>query len=110
MPAPWPAMPSGWARPPSPPCPLLRQAEPVKVLVDCMAEIASAAPDLPFYYYHIPGLTGVNLDMVEFLRQGARIPTLAGIKYCSPTLYELQACVALKAAASTSSLAWMKCC
>ncbi len=69
----------------------------VKVLVDCMAEIASAAPDLPFYYYHIPGLTGVNLDMVEFLRQGgARIPTLAGIKYSSPTLYELQACVAFE--------------
>ena len=66
----------------------------VKVLVDCMAEIASAAPDLPFYYYHIPGLSGVNLDMVEFLRQGGeRIPTLTGIKYSSPTLYEMQACV-----------------
>lgn len=67
----------------------------VQVLVDCMAEIASAAPDLPFYYYHIPGLTGVNLDMVDFLRQGSqRIPTLVGIKYSSPTLYELQACIA----------------
>ena len=67
----------------------------VDVLVACMAEIAAAAPDLPFYYYHIPGLTGVNLDMVEFLRQGAeRIPTLAGIKYSSPTLYEFQACLA----------------
>lgn len=66
----------------------------VAVLVSCMAEIAAAAPDLPFYYYHIPGLTGVNLDMVEFLRQGAaRIPTLAGIKYSAPTLYEFQACV-----------------
>ena len=66
----------------------------VDVLVACMAEIAAAAPELPFYYYHIPGLTGVNLDMVEFLRQGAeRIPTLAGIKYSSPTLYEFQACL-----------------
>lgn len=68
----------------------------VTTLVTCMTEIAAAAPDLPFYYYHIPGLTGVNLDMVEFLRQGAaRIPTLAGIKYSSPTLYEFQACVNL---------------
>ena len=67
----------------------------VDVLVQCMAQIAAAAPDLPFYYYHIPGLTGVNLDMVAFLRQGAeRIPTLAGIKYSSPTLYEFQACLA----------------
>lgn len=67
----------------------------VATLVACMAEVAAAAPDLPFYYYHIPGLTGVNLDMVEFLRQGAaRIPTLAGIKYSAPTLYEFQACTA----------------
>lgn len=66
----------------------------VDVLVACLAEIAAAAPNLPFYYYHIPGLTGVNLDMVEFLRQGAeRIPTLAGIKYSSPTLYEFQNCL-----------------
>lgn len=65
----------------------------VTTLVACMAEIAAAAPARPFYYYHIPGLTGVNLDMVEFLRQGAeRIPNLAGIKYSSPTLYEFQAC------------------
>jgi N-acetylneuraminate lyase len=69
----------------------------VEVLVQCMAQIAAAAPDLPFYYYHIPGLTGVNLDMVAFLRQAAeRIPNLAGIKYSSPTLYEFQACLAFE--------------
>ena len=68
----------------------------VDVLVACMAEIAAAAPALPFYYYHIPGLSGVNLHMVGFLRKGSeRIPTLAGIKYSSPTLYEFLACVAL---------------
>lgn len=65
-------------------------------LVDCIADIASAAPDLPFYYYHIPHMTGVQLDMVEFLRRGGdRIPTLAGIKYTAPTLYEFQSCAAL---------------
>src|SRR5688500_17737818 len=40
----------------------------VQNLVECMSEIASAAPQLPFYYYHIPTLTGVGMDMVEFLR------------------------------------------
>jgi len=66
-------------------------------LVNCMATIAEAAPKLPFYYYHIPGLTGVNLDMVEFLKQaGVRIPNLAGIKYTAPTLYEFQTCAALE--------------
>ena len=64
-------------------------------LVNCMAGIASAAPKLPFYYYHIPHMTGVSLDMVDFLRQSkGRIPSLAGIKYTAPTLYEFQACAA----------------
>lgn len=68
----------------------------VDVLVACMADIAAAAPALPFYYYHIPHLTGVTLDMVAFLRRAAdRIPTLAGIKYTAPTLYEFQTCAAL---------------
>ena len=68
----------------------------VEALVDCMAAIALAAPQLPFYYYHIPHMTGVSLDMVEFLRRAAdRIPTLSGIKYTAPTLYEFQACAAL---------------
>lgn len=63
-------------------------------LVDSMAKIASAAPNLPFYYYHIPALTGVGLDMVEFLRMGGtRIPNLAGIKYTAATIHEYQACV-----------------
>jgi N-acetylneuraminate lyase len=70
--------------------------KPVSVsnLVDCMAEIASAAPELPFYYYHMPALTGVGMDMVSFLEQGAqKIPNLAGIKYTASTLFELQACL-----------------
>lgn len=63
-------------------------------LVESMAEIASAAPELPFYYYHIPALTGVGMDMVEFLRIGGdRIPNLAGIKYTSATIHEYQACL-----------------
>ena len=63
-------------------------------LVDCMAIIAAAAPDTPFYYYHVPGLTGGNFDMVEFLEKGAqKIPTLAGIKYSSLTLFEFQNCL-----------------
>jgi N-acetylneuraminate lyase len=65
----------------------------VENLVNCMADIASAAPGLPFYYYHIPHLTGVNMDMVEFLKAGKKIPNLAGIKYTASTLQEFQACL-----------------
>lgn len=66
----------------------------VEALVESMAAIAGAAPKLPFYYYHIPTLTGVGLDMVAFLQQAEKvIPNLAGIKYTSATLHEYQACL-----------------
>ncbi|HTD93044.1 MAG TPA: dihydrodipicolinate synthase family protein [Chitinophagaceae bacterium] len=66
----------------------------VQNLVDCMTEIASAAPGLPFYYYHIPHLTGVSMDMIEFLQlAGDRIPNLAGIKFTSTAIHEYQSCL-----------------
>ena len=41
--------------------------------------IAAAAPDLPFYYYDIPALTGVSLPIDRFLVAAApRIPNLVG--------------------------------
>lgn len=66
----------------------------VESLVDSMAAIASGAPSLPFYYYHIPALTSVALDVVRILELAAnRIPNLAGVKYTAPTLWEYQACL-----------------
>ncbi len=66
----------------------------VQNLADSMAQIAGAAPKLPFYYYHIPHLTGVGMDMIEFLKiAGPAIPNLAGIKYTATTLQEYQACL-----------------
>lgn len=67
------------------------------VLVSILAAIAGAAPELPFYYYHVPELTGIHIDMVDLLRRaGDRIPTFAGAKYTAPTIDELQACIALE--------------
>jgi N-acetylneuraminate lyase len=55
--------------------------------------VASAAPELPFYFYDIPALTGVQFSMSEFLVQGgAAIPTLAGIKWTNADLYAYQIC------------------
>lgn len=66
----------------------------VDVLMDCCARIASAAPDLPFYFYDIPMLTGVSLPMPEFLsRARERVPTLAGLKFTNPDLMAYQMCL-----------------
>lgn len=66
----------------------------VSVLTDVLAVIAEGAPDLPFYYYHIPSLTGVDMDMRELLVQAdKRIPNLVGIKYTTPQMHEYQACL-----------------
>ncbi|WP_417848393.1 dihydrodipicolinate synthase family protein [Thalassoglobus sp.] len=78
-------------------CPSYFKVCTVEGLVDCMAEVASGAPDLPFYYYHIPTLTGSNIDMVDFLTQGAKqISNLAGLKYTAATLHEFQECLGLQ--------------
>jgi N-acetylneuraminate lyase len=67
----------------------------VSDLVASLAQITAAAPDMPFYYYHIPSLSGAVLSMVDFLKvAGERLPTLAGLKYSAPTLWEFQACLA----------------
>lgn len=64
-------------------------------LVDCFGEICAGAPDLPFFYYHIPALTGVNISVIEFLSLAAdRLPSLVGLKYTAPTIDEFQECLA----------------
>lgn len=56
-------------------------------------EIASAAPELPFYYYHIPAFDGAFLSMYDFLKAvDGRIPNFAGIKYTFESLYEYNRC------------------
>lgn len=66
-------------------------------LVDCMAEIAAAAPELPFYYYHIPGMTGVTPNVAAFLRDGqARIPSLVGVKFSHTAVFDMQAALAVE--------------
>jgi N-acetylneuraminate lyase len=66
----------------------------VEVLVDYCAQIAEAAPSLPFFYYHIPTMTGVDLPMRHFLERAAsRIPNLAGIKFTHENLMDYRRCL-----------------
>jgi N-acetylneuraminate lyase len=65
-------------------------------LTACCAEIAAAAPGVPFYYYDIPAMTGVHHSMPDFLATaGERIPTLAGLKFTNPDLMAYQRCLAV---------------
>jgi N-acetylneuraminate lyase len=72
----------------------------VDALVASLAEIARGAPELPFYYYHIPELTGVHPELRGFLDAAAeRLPTFAGIKFSDCRLHELQLCLQFHAGA-----------
>lgn len=63
-------------------------------LIEFCGRVAGAAPNLPFYYYHIPSMTGVNLSMAELLTRGSeRIPTLAGIKFTYEDLMDFLRCL-----------------
>ncbi len=62
-------------------------------LVAFCKTIASAAPELPFYYYHIPPLNNVNLSIIDLLKSvDKEIPNFAGVKYTSDNLYEFDQC------------------
>lgn len=78
-------------------CPSYFKVTDVAALTACMAEVAGAANELPFYYYHIPALTGSTMNLVEFLQQGMEsIPNLVGIKYTDTKLYEFQQCLEIE--------------
>jgi N-acetylneuraminate lyase len=65
-------------------------------LVACCARVAAAAPSLPFYYYHIPSMSGVSIPCRDFLAAaGDHIPNLRGIKYTFEDLMDYLACLRL---------------
>jgi N-acetylneuraminate lyase len=69
----------------------------VEGLVDWCEQVAAAAPRLPFYYYHMPSMTGVSVKVYEFLRLASRrIPNLAGIKFTFEDLEDFQRCLQLE--------------
>jgi N-acetylneuraminate lyase len=60
-------------------------------LVDAMAIVAAGAPDLPFWYYHFPVMSNVNVDMFDFILsadKSGKIPNLMGIKYTDEHLMQ----------------------
>lgn len=65
----------------------------IEKLVQYCKEVAACAPNLPFYYYHIPILSGANLNMLDFLKVASKeIPTLEGIKFTNNNLIDYLHC------------------
>lgn len=78
----------------APPFPKISRIE---ELVKYIEEIACGAPNLPFYYYHIPAFNGAFLPMVQLLEAiDGRVPNFAGIKYTFESLYEYNQCCSYK--------------
>lgn len=66
----------------------------VRQLADCCSAIAKAVPSLPFYYYHIPVLTGVGFAMYDLLQiVDNSIPNFAGIKYTHEDFMDFLTCI-----------------
>lgn len=62
-------------------------------LREFLQDVASAAPDLPFYFYHLPGFTGVNIparDVLEGIEQV--IPSFRGVKFSGSDLMDFGLC------------------
>jgi N-acetylneuraminate lyase len=69
----------------------------VEMLAKTCIEVASAAPDMPFYYYHIPVLTGVDFTMYDLLQAiDGKIPNFAGIKYTHEDFMDFLSCMNFK--------------
>lgn len=66
-------------------------------LIDFFVPVCSAAVELPFYYYHMPSITGVYLPVDRFLAAGKKkLPNLAGTKFTHNNLMEMGACIDLE--------------
>jgi N-acetylneuraminate lyase len=69
----------------------------VDMLAKACAEIAAVVPDMPFYYYHIPVLTGVGFAMYDLLKAvGGKIKNFAGVKYTHEDFMDFLSCMSFK--------------
>ncbi len=69
----------------------------IEILAEACGEIAGSVPDMPFYYYHIPVLTGVNFSMIKLLEAiDQQVLNFAGIKYTHEDFMDYLSCIHFK--------------
>ncbi|MCE5346179.1 MAG: dihydrodipicolinate synthase family protein [Bacteroidales bacterium] len=67
----------------------------------CLAEfvtrVGESVPEMPVYFYHIPVLTGVNMNMFSFLKKiSEMLPNFAGIKFTHEDFMDFFTCLNYK--------------
>lgn len=61
----------------------------VQTVVDCLALVASGAPDLPFIFYHLPVNNEIDVaDLVDHMI--GSVPSVAAVKFTDPRTNVLQ--------------------
>jgi N-acetylneuraminate lyase len=69
----------------------------IEMLAKACIEIAAVVPGMPFYYYHIPVLTGVDFPMIDLLKYvDEEVPNFAGIKYTHEDFMDFLSCLHFK--------------
>lgn len=71
--------------------PIYYRPQNTDILVEYCRRIAETAPETPFYYYHMPSMTGLSFPMTEFVPKAVKaIPTFSGVKYTDGNILEMQ--------------------
>jgi N-acetylneuraminate lyase len=66
----------------------------VDMLAQACIKVGESVPNMPFYYYHIPVLTGVNLPMFDLVKAlDGKLPNFAGVKYTHEDFMDFQSCM-----------------
>lgn len=66
----------------------------VEMLAQACIMVGESVPNMPFYYYHIPVLTGVNLPMFDLVKAlDGKLSNFAGVKYTHEDFMDFQSCM-----------------
>lgn len=66
----------------------------VEMLAETCIKVGESVPNMPFYYYHIPVLTGVNFPMFDLVRAlDGKLSNFAGVKYTHEDFMDFQSCM-----------------
>jgi len=74
--------------------PIFFKPSSVEELSNYIEKEASAAPNIPYYYYHFPQISGANFPMIELLSLVKdKIENFKGIKFSLPDLGDFENCI-----------------